>query len=499
MPLVRIRKEVIRVGTYAYQDQKSGELKSLTATPEHIKYWNDTGNAMRADGIPIPTPYEHDPTAHPMTPADMLRNNAGEVQNFEIGKVTENGVVKDALFSWVDVKDPLANDKIKNDTLRWTSPWFTSFTDGNGKKWNGVIGHLALTSRPRITAQQPFQAGFSLNPAKTAPAEITPDGLFLSNAGLVCESQPGVFKPVYPAAFSLWTGVKLAFEEVSEKKETKKEGGDKEVKKEKEVKEGGDVEASQEEEGSAESSEGKKEAAAKFDPMTGEAIKTPMVDPDGDISVWCVVADMLSGLLGVELGDDITEENGLEKVYEILRQAMKEKMAGAATAGEEVAATDTTPPPPTNPIIQEQQPMYMSLEQAQAIQDPTVRSIALSLVESQNESKALKQNAFNAAAATRQKRINAVTRHMGEEEKKELLALAAGAQFSLGNDGVVNDPINQWLTLLEKQQSKLPALLKLNSAEFSVQPQPTETTGAVSDERVKQVREEYRRNAGQSA
>ncbi len=490
--LVRIRKEVIRPGTYFVRD-KNGVDQLFTATPRHIQYWNETGNAMRAAGLPIPAPLEHDPSAHPLTPADRLLNNAGEVHNYEIGEVQENGpdgkpvTVKNVLFSNVDIKDPRALEGIRHGTIRWTSPAFDNFTDGSGKKWEGVITHLALTSRPVIHQQQPFQANFSLTPSELPLTSAS--GFSLSRAALVTKLQGGVFKPVYPIAFSLWTGAKFALEDMEkEKKPEKKAEG-------KEGKEGGkeskDGEKAQKEEGFPEEAEGAEEAPKhKFDPLTGEPVKEPLVDADGDISVWAILGDLAAMALGVDCPEEITAENGAECLLEMFRMAVQEKLAGADMSKETPGMPEE--PESDNPIIQERQPMYMSLEQAKAIPDPTMRNIALSLVKTQEENKSLKQKAFNDAANIRQKRINALVKAT-PSLKDDLEKMAAGAQFSLESSGVINDPMGSFLTALEKQhqeyQKLVPSLLKSPAAEFSIERPPEETVGTVSTEQLKKVRE----------
>ncbi len=490
-------KELIREGTYVYVGD-DGQPRTLTATTEHLRYWNESGNAMIAANLKIPVPFEHDPTAHPLTPAERLLNNAGEVENFELGTVVdESGQTRNALFSNVDIRDSRAAEKIKDSTIKWTSPWFTSFTDGSGKRWEGVIGHVALTSRPRIVHQQPFDAAFSLEPIPLPPDGLS--GAALSRAGLLLNSFPA-----YPVAFSLWTGAKFAFpDDLKEKSGDDDKGADEEEgegKKEKKSKDdGGD-----EEEGATAKGAAEEGSQPKFDPQTGEEIKTPLVDSDGDISVWSVLGDMAAMALGVDLGEEeITAENGPEKLLELFRTAVQQKLAAAETgAGAEAEATETTPPPETgssNPVLQETQPMYMSLEQVQKITDPTMKSIAMSLFESQKKNKALEQKLFNDAKKARDARITKLKRLMSTEQLKVLNELVAGAKFSLGDDGVVQDPANSWLSLYEGALAQLPEMLRLNSAELAVQPQPTETNGAVSEERIEQVRQEYRRNAGVKA
>ncbi len=499
---------MIREGTYAYRD-KSGKLASVTATPELIKYWGDTGNAMRQAGHKVPIPIEHDSSAHPLTPAEKLLNNAGEVESYEFGHVEENGVKKQALFSWNEINDERVRGKITDGTIKWTSPAFDSFTDAKGKKWEGVITHLALTSRPAFTEQEPFQAQFSLTPLVPTSANL-PSGICLSRAGLVREATPGTFQPLYPVAFSLWAGAKFAFdEEGGEKKPPKKDKGDGEKappKKSAAPGAEGEEEAG-EDEGNPFGKGGEAAGKPKFDPMTGQPIKESLVDPDGDIDVWCVLAYLAEMALDVDLGDEeITAENGPEKLLEIFKEALRKKL-GEDAGGAMPPGAPPAPPgkPASNPIIQEQQPLYMSLnmttEEANKITDPKMRQIALALVASEAKAAAhekvteqLRQKAFKDKLAERNKRVNDVSRFIPEGKREPILAQIAGAQFSLNDDGSVTDGAEAIISSIEAVVGGLPALLK--GGTFSMEEQPSETKGGTPPGRMEEVEKEFRRNAG---
>ena len=130
-----IEKEVISPGQYWYIDEKTGIPRKWSVTADTVKQLHKDGNEMIALGLPVPVPFEHDFQAHPMTPKDKLLNNAGEVKEYRL-----NG---DTLRAVVDVQDEDARKKV-GKSIRWTSPWISSFTDGNGRQWNNVIAHLAL-------------------------------------------------------------------------------------------------------------------------------------------------------------------------------------------------------------------------------------------------------------------------------------------------------------------------------------------------------------------
>jgi hypothetical protein len=221
-----VEKEVVRPGTYWYRDQDTGLPRKLVVTPELCKHWHDEGNKMVGFGLTVPVPYEHDFNAHPMTPKDKLLNNAGEVKQY-----TLKG---DRLFSTVDVQDPDVRKKIGH-SIRWTSPWINSFTDGQGREWKNVISHLALTTRPRIVEQEPFgSVAAALSMATEVKLDATAIVAPATGAGGFCLSRAGRLflgkrtnrlRPRYPMAFSLWGGgIKLAGEDFPLAKKKKKEG-----------------------------------------------------------------------------------------------------------------------------------------------------------------------------------------------------------------------------------------------------------------------------------
>jgi hypothetical protein len=87
------------------------------------KHWHDEGNRMLSAGLTVPVPYEHDFNASPLTPVERLKNNAGWVKEYQ-----REG---DTLFSILDIQDEEIAKRLPR-TIRWTSPWISSFTDGQG-------------------------------------------------------------------------------------------------------------------------------------------------------------------------------------------------------------------------------------------------------------------------------------------------------------------------------------------------------------------------------
>lgn len=100
--------------------------------------------------------------------------------------------------------------------------------------------------------------------------------------------------------------------------------------------------------------------------------------------------------------------------------------------------------------------MMMSIEKVNAITDPEKKVMATALL-------SLQQNAINAAKEKRDKRVEALLKKRKDDKFKEkILALVAGATFSLGTDGVVTDSIGQTLDMLEMSVVDIPVLLAQN-------------------------------------
>lgn len=187
---------------------------------------------MLAANLTVPVPCEHDFQAHPMTSAEKLKNNAGWVQSYLLKDVTDpktNKTTKDVLFAALDIADPDIAKKLPT-TIRWTSPWISSFTDGKGREWRNVISHVALTTRPRIIKQQPFggNAAALSHATVTDYQRDTDTWKALSGERGLCLSKAGSLTPKglprYPIAFSMWSGIAMAADpaETEDKKESGK-------------------------------------------------------------------------------------------------------------------------------------------------------------------------------------------------------------------------------------------------------------------------------------
>ena len=492
---MKIWKEVISPGPVWYKDEKTGQPACLDVTTDMVNYWFDQGKAMLAAGLSIPAPLEHQKTIQAMTAADraaaQLINNAGWVEDYAVrpGNV---------LYAKVNVEDEDTARKLPR-TIKFTSPYFNTFTDGDGKKWEGVISHLALTSRPRIKRQEPFRpenvaAALSLDgPARTE----RPTGLFLSRAGRL-QRRPGkpAFLPHYPQAFSILAGIALAEGYDEEEEKPKEKATPKAPPKDKKGPPSGkdkDGARSPEAEGESGEHEGREENQS----VSGMEVH------EEEMEMCDVLCDMVSALWGIELPEGTTEKNLMQRLLKALMDHLKLENGQLLEDEEEedeeldMASQNqtNTGSPPNSPVIQEQPPVYMSLEQVNALPEGDLKKMAQAMLSLQSQSDALKKNAFDGALARRNDRIKRIAKKVGRTGYEDkLLAQAKDIGLSLGADGKVNDPFDRVLDLIDEGARDLPALV-LSGGQVTEQDHPQEA-GKVSEERRKEIVAEQRRNSG---
>ncbi len=503
MPL--IEKEIIGPGTYFYTDEKTNEPRKLVVTPELTKYWQDQGKAMLDAGLTVPVPYEHDFNAHPMTPKDKLLNNAGWVSDYKLRD--------DKLFGVVDVQDENVAKKLPN-TIRWTSPWINSFVDGNGKQWKNVISHLALTLRPRITKQEPFPsiaAALSLADTTYQPSE---NGFLLSRAGRVIQrkSDKKLF-PMYPMAFSLYSGVALSDDDMPAPKSKKDKkpsslGGKPDSNPTPgETSKGNETDTSDDKTSQFEepNSPGKPGESPTGEPSDKNAVDLPPLgDKAGDVTMEEVLCDLLRAL-GVDCehnGDEAQFKRNLymaamQKVHELTNKGMnkdQEIKPGEVNKGN---------PPGANPLVQqEQQPMYMSLEDINKISDPNLKGVALSMYTQNEVNKKkienLEKSKIDDSNKVREQRIAKLSR-VSPNVKVDLEKMKAmpNMALSIGEDGSVIDPMEPTLAMLEKGFGNLPQLLTTPSIAMSEHAHPTDED-MLSEEAADKLADDMARRMGAS-
>lgn len=453
-------KELIRPGTYWYVDEKTGKPARLDATPEMIRYWHEQGKSMLDAGLSIPVPLEHQPDHKPLTAGEkaarQLLNNTGWVNKYDL----RHG---DRLYTLLNIENEEAARKLPS-TIKYTSPYFSSFMDGTGKQWKGVVTHVALTSRPRIHQQEPFgtaEAALSL----ARPIGVLPEGYSLSLAGLlVRDSARNVLVPNRPMAFSVLTGAKLAEDFPPEKPAEKK----------------------------TPTGEKKPEEAAET--------VVEEIEQDEDMDLVDIACDLVSAIWGIDLPEMTNEDNLAQNLLKSLTDYLRTKdLPGKGTGNDPMANPDTMNKPPATatgaaPIVAETPPVFMSLEQIKSIADPTTRRLAEQLYVQQQKTASYEARALAAARQARDQRLKKLCDRMPHAAREQLLnrAQATAAALSIGSDGNVVDPLADTLDLMEMSLRDLPALLVANGAALSLEDHPVDSMGGpMSEERRRQVVEEY--------
>lgn len=468
---VKVRKEIIPPGVYTYLHGQTKQPAKLTVTAKDNDRYARICNEMLAAGLSIPVPLEHQPDAVPMTPSQK----AAWQTKFNTGWVEKFAVEGGKLFADLDIADEDVAKKLPH-TIKFVSPHINSFLDGNGRQWDNVITHVALTTRPRITNQSPFPnmaaalSMFGGMPCDTPHAAVAASqGVSLSAAGLL----DPMGKPVYPIAFSLATGVKLSGEDLD------------------------DVDAKPKPKAKVETEVEDDEDDSVIEP---EVTTPPVVDVDGD-------GDADAGDLKIEeaclhllkvLGYNPPPMNAAtfkRDLYETLMTAIQDKVSKAEGSTEGDESGDGTDKIPLNdaPIVQESPNLFASLEEVQAITDPKLRQLAEWGFAQKQRADAAALSIINDFEKGRQKRIDRLCKRLPETSrvklKEKLTAMQSqpGAALSLGNAGDVNDPLDATLSVLEIAIPNVPSLLRTPGGANTV-PQPRD--GEMTAERAKEIVDE---------
>lgn len=494
---MKVLKEVIRTGDHTYLDQH-GKPQVLRTTHDKIKHYLKSGNEMIAAGLAIPVPLEHQPDAKPMNAMDLaanrLRNNAGEIAEFREDIIKDkDGNDVNRLMSVIDFKDDGIAKKVIDKSIRWVSPWINSFVDGKGKEWNEVISHVALTARPRIHDQMPFE-NVAMAFSQVMPgSKLKKNGFELPSAGLLKRKDKKLV-PEFPVAFSLLTA---------------KFGDDFKNKMEEEDIEDTDDDADDFEEGSAADNdiEAAKEAESG-DPMATEMAGDPAMagNDAGDVSFEELIPHLLE-MHGIHVPAGGKGKEFLKALVQGLLTSAKSMAANDGGANDNVlgdpAKPDPAMDPAKGPIKQESPPMYMSLDEIKKITDPEKRQMASALFSLQQEVGAVRKNKLDEATSARNRRIEKLAKVLDTQTLDSVLQKAkhASMAFSMGKDGIVSDPMSWHLDDLERMAKKLqevmPALLQ-RGAHFSEEAQPS-NDGQLSDAEAEKLADQQTRNVRKSA
>ncbi len=471
---VEVLKEIARPGTFVYTDQH-GLPQTTVITPARMKHWHDAGNQMVKENLSIPIPLEHQRNIGVMTAAERaaanLKSNAGFIDKYKFGKVKEDdGSEVEALFGVMDIKDADIAKKIPEGSIRSVSPWLNSFTDGKGKRWDDVISHVALTLRPVIAKQSPFESigAAMLSLADQKDVLTVPDGFGISRAAMLVKKD-GKLKPRFPKKFSLLTGIRLSKEELDEEPEP------------------------EDEESKADDEDAKGKKDGEGDPMAS-AMKDGMdsgeKDEDGnDVSFEELIRHLL------EMHDIHVPAGGrgkefLQSLAQGLLASAKEKMAKDETEDETGGILDQNQPgqpKPAGPIKQEQPPMYMSLTAADVakITDPEKKAMAEAFLSMRGQLEATSKNILADAAVQRQARIERISTKLPAAARDKILAKATSTMLSLSPDGVVIDPLADYLDIMESSIPDLPEMLQ-NGVKLSLRQHPADD-GTLTDAQAKEL------------
>ena len=456
---MQVRKEVMRSGRHVYIDA-DGKPAVKDATAADIQRWAKDSKEMLALGLPIPIPLEHDTQAHPLNAADLaaqrVRNNTGFVQDFATDVITDkDGEQVHRLLSVLDIRDEATAKQVQNETIPFVSPWFSSFTDGKGRKWEDVIAHVALTTRPRIADQAKFESIPAMLSIAEPVAKFPDSGICLSRAGLLKKNG----KPKHLAAFSLMTGIKLSEEEFEEAEKESEEDAEKEVKR-----------------------------------------KSPLDDDTSmecaDVSIHEMIGHLLKAM-GMNPPDGMSEATFERDIYETLMAKMREMVADKHNKPEERPGEQQQQQ--RQPVQQETPPMYMSLTKSDIakIADPKEKAQAEAFFSLKEGYESLKKNRLDEATATRQQRVEKICKMLPKDTRDRVAAALStpGAQLSLNNDGSVNDPMSVMLSALEDGLSVLDEQLKKASETIVEQRRPVES-GGMDEKDLEEFAEGFMERAG---
>jgi hypothetical protein len=244
------------------------------------------------------------------------------------------------------------------------------------------------------------------------------------------------------------------------------------------------------------------EAEGEEDGMDMKGMMNPLQDSNSDIRMEELLCDLLQAL-GVPMPDDSNETEFKRHLYEAAMSKIKELTSKGMGAKDEFKPDQNEGPDQQpnasqpNPLIrQEQQPMYMSLEQINALPDP-LKGVALAMYAENQKlrndlnaqgkvSASLRDAKLKEADANRRARV-ALLGRLSPRVKADLDTMMAlpSMALSLGDEGIVVDPLSATLAVLEKGLADMPRLLTTDSSALSVHPQPQDgdmMTNEKSDE-----------------
>lgn len=170
-PLKMYRKHAVKAGVYhqTYIDPNTEDVHRETVyiSPQYLRQsaWNTM--QMMKRNLDVPVCLDHQEDAYPKKTGEWLRDEMKTAVGLMRG--VKYDPKREELEYEYEIQDPAIASKIDQGIIKKVSPNFhASFSPGDGTVWNNVIGHLALTFRPKDYRQgsEPMVATVNVPAAK---------------------------------------------------------------------------------------------------------------------------------------------------------------------------------------------------------------------------------------------------------------------------------------------------------------------------------------------
>ena len=188
----RLTKDILKLGDHFVSD-KDGNRKKVTVTRDMVYHWINKFNAMRAKGLRVFAPWEHDFSFSPSRKVEDLtnaKNNGGEWVSLHLSN--------DGVFQ--GVIDPATEEDAQNigSKVKGCSIFADNFVDGEGTEWDNVLHHICLTNKPvAITdnyKESPNSLAIAMSTSVSADNEVESQSMMLT-LGNVLKEKWGVELP----------------------------------------------------------------------------------------------------------------------------------------------------------------------------------------------------------------------------------------------------------------------------------------------------------------
>lgn len=172
---MKFTKEIVRPGKYVVNvptKDSSGKVtmvrKEQEITKNRIKHWADQFAEMNKAGLKVPAPFRHDLSSLPLTDAQRIEaekthKEAGSLSNagyWENLFYDANGTLHGIIDVADDLKDQGGNlivERMGKSFKECSLMSLPEFLDGNGKKWEDGILHVAIVTNPIVPGQANFE------------------------------------------------------------------------------------------------------------------------------------------------------------------------------------------------------------------------------------------------------------------------------------------------------------------------------------------------------